>query len=88
LFVWIFFSRWFYCCIAVLGWTQGFTHAKQVNHFPNSKWLFLKHYLLGWGCNSVLECVPSIHEKLGSIPHTEKNKQRKILSQTFVITES
>jgi hypothetical protein len=29
----------------------------------------------GWGCSSVVEYFPSIHEALGSISSTTKNKQ-------------
>jgi hypothetical protein len=31
----------------------------------------------GWGCSSVVEYFPSIHEALGSISSTTKNKQTK-----------
>jgi hypothetical protein len=27
---------------------------------------------MDWGCHSVAECLPSMHEALGSIPNTAK----------------
>jgi hypothetical protein len=32
----------------------------------------------GLGCNSVVECLPTIHEALGSTPSTERGEKKTI----------
>jgi hypothetical protein len=39
---------------------------------------------VGWGCSSVAEHLPSIHEARGSVPSTTKKKKKKIYAHDKV----
>jgi len=46
------------------------------NSFVNS-FTFNKLVNWGWGCSSVVECLPSKRKALGSVPSSEKKKKKK-----------
>jgi len=47
----------------------------KINQIDNSIWVPVTIIIVGWGFSSVVECLPSKHKALGSVPSSGEKKK-------------